>query len=145
MTELPFADRRILGFDVGRSRIGVARSTPLGTSEPLLTIKARNRKMADVLEEIAGLLTAHQINEIVVGLPLNMDGSEGAQAGQSRVFARRLVEKFPGVPVHMEDERLTTEAAYERLAERGIHGEKARHLVDAVAAAIIIEARLSRG
>jgi len=144
MTDLPMAQFRILGLDVGRSRIGVARSTALGTAEPLETLHVRNRPVTQTIERLAQLCVQHQISQFVVGLPRNMDGSLGPQAEYSQRFARRLEQAFPGIAVHFEDERLTTEAALERLAEQGIRGPKARESVDAIAAAIIVEARLER-
>lgn len=134
----------ILGFDTGRARIGIARSTALGTAEPLATLRAKNRPWADILAEIQHLAAQYQPDEFVVGLPRNMDGSLGPQARHAQRFAQRLQAACPAIPVHLEDERLTTEAAYERLAEQNIRGEKARQQVDATAAAIIVEARLAR-
>jgi len=135
---------RMLGFDVGRSRVGVARSTALGRGEPLAVLRVKNRPWASIRPEIEALVREHEIDELVVGLPRNMDGSLGGQARYSQQFARSLANAFPKIPVVFEDERLTTEAAFERLAEAGVRGPKARERVDAVAASLIVEGRLAR-
>jgi len=142
---LAFANIRILGFDIGAARVGLARSTPLGTAEPLIVLQVKNRAWKKIAAEIRPLCARHAINQFVVGLPRNMDGSLGPQAQFAEQFATRLRRSFPEIPVFFEDERLTTEAAYERLAARGVlKKDKARETVDAVAAAIIVEARLAR-
>lgn len=144
MSELQYVSIRILGFDVGRARIGVARSTALGTAEPVETIRAKNRPMAEILARIEQLSQEHQTTEFVVGLPRNMDGSLGPQAKVSEHFAKRLHDAFPSIPIHLEDERLTTEAAVERLAAQKNRRQKTREMIDSMAAAIIVEAYLER-
>jgi len=135
---------RLLAFDVGESRVGVARSTALGRGEPVATLLVKNRPWRLVKDEIEALVREFEIEGFVVGLPRNMDGSLGFQAQRTERFARSLQKAFPSLPVVMEDERLTTEEAFERLAEAGIRGQKARRRVDAAAACLIVEGHLAR-
>ena len=135
---------RLLAFDVGASRIGVARSSALGCGEPVTTFHVKNRPWRLVKAEIETLVREFEIEGFVVGLPRNMDGTLGFQARHSEAFARRLSKSFPSIPVALEDEQLTTEEAFERLAEAGVRGRKAQERVDAVAACLIVEGRLAR-
>lgn len=133
-----------LAFDVGLSRVGVARSTALGRGEPVATLRSKERPWSALMPEIEGLVREFEIEGFVVGLPLNMDGSTGPQARCSESFAEALREAFPDVPVAMEDERLTSAEALERLHEIGVSGKKAREKIDAAAACLIVEAHLER-
>jgi len=126
----------IAALDLGRRRIGVALATGSAAAYPVGTIERRS--LAKDLEAIGAMLRARDVEQIVVGLPLNMDGSVGPQARAAQDFARQL-EAASGLPVALYDERLTSFEAEERL--RG-SPRKARHkkaAVDAVAAAIILE------
>ena len=134
----------MLAFDVGLRRVGVARSTALGRGEPLATLSVSNRQWRLLFPDIEKLIGEYEIEEFVVGLPRNMDGSFGAQARLSEEFSRSLGKAFPGIRVVLEDERLSTEQARERLAEAGVRGRKAKQWIDAAAACMIVEARLQR-
>lgn len=129
---------RVLALDVGDRRIGVAASDPLGkTAQPLETLPHDD----DIFGRLRELATGLEAGLIVVGLPLLMDGSEGAQSASVREFALRLVEEL-GLPVKFVDERLTT-----RQAEAVFSGEKMgrperRAAADRVAAALILRAYL---
>src|SRR5882757_10606075 len=97
---------RILGFDVGDRRIGIAISDPLGyTAQPLLTLHRTNRR-AD-LKSVGRLLRRHGVGEAVVGNPLYMSGDVSPQALKAQGFAEELRAEF-GLVVHLWDERLTT-------------------------------------
>ncbi len=137
-------EARLMAFDAGAVRIGVARSTALGTAEPTATIQAKGRAWRDVAREIGELIRLYNPARLVVGWPKNMDGSVGAQARQCEQFANALRNSFPGIEVALEDERMTTEGAYERLADAGKRGRKARARIDAAAACMIVEAHLAR-
>ncbi len=138
--QTPTATVRTLAIDVGTRRIGLAVSDPDEMiAQPLETLQVRNRKQ--VLEALSRLTSRLGVERVVVGLPLNMDGSEGEAARAARVFAQRVASAL-GVPVDTFDERLTTVAAEETLREAGVRGAKRRAVVDRVAAAILLRSYL---
>ncbi len=155
MTDAP----RILALDLGRARIGVAISDPLGlTAQPLLTIyrttTGRKTPRAD-LKSIGRIVRKHAVAEIVVGNPLHISGDAGEQSARARQFAVDLRAEF-SLPVHLWDERLTTHAAHELLDEagrarnahsandRGVTDRIARkRIVDQLAAVLILESFLA--
>ena len=124
----------VIGLDVGERRIGVAVSDPLGkTAQPLETI-SRDDRAVDRLAEIARGTGAERL---VVGLPLLMDGSEGAQARLVREFAEGLAAAL-GLPLEYIDERLTTREAEAVLVLGGVKRKKKREASDRLAAALIL-------
>ena len=125
----------IAGIDFGRKRIGLAVSEG-PAAYPVATIERRSLKRD--LEEIRAQLVAREVSLIVVGLPLNMDGSEGPSARSARAFAEHLGVAI-GVAVEMFDERLTSVEATERLRETSASRTAKKVSRDAVAAAIILE------
>jgi putative holliday junction resolvase len=128
---------RALGLDVGARTVGVAMSDPLGLTAQALTTLRRTGLRAD-LAELRRLAEAHGVTRAVVGLPLNMDGSEGPSAARSRAFGEALAAALD-VPVDFWDERLTTVAAERALREGEVSARKRRQLVDQVAAALILQ------
>lgn len=131
---------RILGLDVGDKRIGVAVCDALGiTVSPVETVHRKNAK-ADV-SRILAIVQKEEVGAVVIGLPKNMDGTEGEQAQKVRAFAEQLSKELR-LPLHFEDERLSTFTAIENLVERGIKTGKNRDLVDMEAAAIILRSFL---
>jgi putative Holliday junction resolvase len=133
---------RILGLDVGDKRIGIAVSDPTGLLvTPLVTIQRKNRR-ADVAR-LAALVAKQEAGMVVVGLPLNMDGTEGEQALKVRSFAKQLSFAIK-MPIELQDERLSTFSAIEALTERGVRTGHNRELVDMEAAAIILRTFLDR-
>jgi putative Holliday junction resolvase len=133
---------RMLALDVGDKRIGVAACDALGMLvSPIEAIHRKNTK-SDVAQ-IARLATENEATALVVGLPKNMDGTEGNQAAKVRSFAEAL-ERETGLTVHFEDERLSTFTAIERLVERGIKTGQNRDLVDMESAVVILESFLAR-
>lgn len=131
---------RILALDLGKRRVGVALSDPLGLTAQGLPTIARGGKKA-LIEAVRGLLETHGVERIVVGLPRNMNGTLGPGAREALAVAEALREAL-GVPVETWDERLTTVAAERALAEGGVRGAKRRELVDRVAAQLILEGYL---
>jgi len=128
---------RVLGFDYGTQKIGVAVGQSVtGGARELAVLKARDG--VPDWDEIAKLLSEWQPDALVVGLPLNMDGSAGNISQRAEKFARRLHGRF-NLPVHLHDERLSSFAARgERLSQDG--GRKSRNKpIDALAAALIVE------
>lgn len=133
---------RLLALDVGDKRIGVAVSDATRMLvTPVETVHRKNTKV-DVAR-VSKLAQDHEVAAVVIGLPKNMDGTEGDQAAKVRSFAKRLMRET-GLTVHFEDERLSTFTAIERLVERGVNTGKNRDLVDMEAAAIILQSFLER-
>lgn len=131
---------RIMGIDYGDARTGVAISDLLCTIAGSATVvPSRNREKA--LADIVRLAKENQVGEIVVGLPRNMDGSEGPRAALCRQFAEQLKEAA-GLPVALWDERRTTVEAHNILSQHNYHGKKRKETVDAVAATLILEGYL---
>jgi putative holliday junction resolvase len=131
---------RVLGFDVGDRRIGVAISDPLGyTAQPLLTIHRTNRR-AD-LKSVGRLLRRHAVEEAVVGNPLYMSGDVSPQAMKAQAFADQLRTEF-GIAVHLWDERLTTTQAHRHLDEAGRAAIGRKEIIDQVAAVLILQSFL---
>ena len=125
---------RYLGLDLGTKRTGVAvGDDETGTALPVSVVETPDEDR--LMRAITQLLIEHGPNAIVIGLPLNMDGSEGKPAEAARAMAERIAT-HASVPVHVQDERLTSDAARRRLAETGsTRGRRD----DAIAAAIILE------
>jgi len=138
MTNAP----RILAFDVGRARIGIAISDGLGlTAQPLLTLH-RKTPRAD-LKSIGRLIRRHAVAELVVGNPLHMSGDASPQAARAQQFAESLRTEFQ-LPVHLVDERLTTHAAHELLDDAGhSRGAQRKRIIDQVAAVLILQGFLN--
>jgi len=133
---------RILGLDIGDRRIGVAISDPLGiTAAGLETIERKNTQTD--LKMVKEIAERHGAVEIVIGLPLNMDGSHGEQADKVKSFGRKLA-RMSGLPIVYEDERLSTVSAIRTLTIQGVKTGKNRDLVDKQAAAIILQKFLDR-
>ena len=131
---------RLLGLDVGTKRIGVAISDPLG-------LTAQNRSFitrADTkgtVEQLQELIDHHDVSRIVVGLPLNMNGSEGESARLARTFSREL-ERHLKLPVVMWDERLSTAEADRLMKEAGLSRKKRSSRLDGMAAQLILQSYL---
>lgn len=133
---------RYLGVDLGRARIGLALADDvLRTARPLRVV-SRRAETVD-LAEISGAAREYEVDRAVLGLPLNMDGTEGSSARLARAFAPKL-EAALGVPVELFDERLSTFEAETRLRDRGLSVKDARARVDAEAAAVILQGWLDR-
>lgn len=128
---------RVLGIDVGTHRIGVALSDPTGVIAQSLTVIPRTGWQA-ALAELRDLVAGHGVERIVVGLPLRMDGTEGDAARQARAFAQRL-RAAVGVPVEMQDERLSTAEAERAMVAADVRRERRQMRRDAVAAALILQ------
>ena len=135
---------RILGLDLGDRRIGVAVSDPLGwTASPLAPVQRSGWKKD--LARIRALLEEHRIAEVVVGLPIRMDGTTGERAEKTLEFVRRL-RAATRVPVITWDERLTTREAERRMVEDDVRRERRREVIDGIAASLILQGYLdSRG
>lgn len=131
---------RLLALDVGDVRIGVALSDETGTlASGLVTLKSAGpRKDA---QAVAALVREHEVAEVVVGLPLRLDGTLGPRGEQVVAFVERL-RRVLRVPVVTRDERLTSVAADERLAEAGVKRRERKARIDQAAAALILQEHL---
>lgn len=132
---------RVLGIDLGSKRIGVAVSDRSGTIATPLTVLRRTKSPAADHRAIADLVRDEEAVAVVVGLPLNMDGSEGSAARSARIEAERMATVV-GVPVHVHDERRTTVEADRVLMERNMNAQARRKVVDQVAAAVMLQSWL---
>jgi putative holliday junction resolvase len=131
---------RVLGFDVGDRRIGLAISDPLGyTAQPLFTLHRAGRR-AD-LKSVARVLRKHGVTEAVVGNPLYMSGDQSPQAAKAQAFAEDLRTEF-GLTVHLWDERLTTTQAHRHLDDAGHAAMGRKGIIDQVAAVLILQSFL---
>ncbi|HSM19470.1 MAG TPA: Holliday junction resolvase RuvX [Hyphomicrobiales bacterium] len=133
---------RLIGVDLGTKTIGLALSD-VGRSiaSPLVTLK-RTKFHADA-DRLLALCVEHGVGGLVIGLPVNMDGSEGPRAQSTRAFARNLANKTD-LPIALWDERLSTEAVTRTLLEADASRARRAELVDKLAAAYILQGALDR-
>jgi len=130
------ATARVMALDVGKVRIGVALSDPLGyTAQPLLTLWRKGR--GEDLRSLMRLIRRHEVAEIVVGNPLHMSGDVGPWAAKVQEFAEELRVRS-GLPVELWDERLSSVAAHEILDEAGHDKRGRKYVIDQVAAVVIL-------
>ena len=133
--------KKIMGVDYGDARTGIAISDLMcSIVGSTAVVPSRNREKA--ITDIVKLCRDNLVGEIVVGLPKNMDGTEGVRAELCREFAGLLAEAT-GLPVTMWDERRTTVEAHNILSQHNYHGKKRKNTVDAVAASLILEGYLN--
>lgn len=129
--------QRKMGIDYGDKRIGIAFTDPLNIiCSPYEVYK--NVGEDDALRHIDKLIKDFNVDEVAMGLPLNMDGSEGERAIKHREFGEKI-SSFSGVKVHFIDERLTSAEAEEFLIESGVRREKRKEIIDKIAAQIILQ------
>ena len=130
---------RIMGLDYGSKTVGVALTDPLGiTSQGLEIIRRESEnKLRRTLARIEEIIVENQVEQIVLGLPKNMDGTSGFRVEATMEFKDKL-ERRTGLPVVMWDERLTTVEADEIMDELGIKGRDRKDYVDMIAAQIIL-------
>ena len=134
---------RIIGLDYGTKTVGVAVSDSLGiTAQAVETItRKEENKLRQTLARIEALIDEYNVEEIVVGLPKNMNNTIGERAEACRDFADKL-ERRTGLPVIMWDERLTTVSADNVLKECGVRRENRKAVVDKIAAVFILQGYL---
>jgi putative Holliday junction resolvase len=129
---------RVLGIDLGSKRIGVAVSDRTGTIASPLTVIQRSGSTNRDHQVIARLVLEEEAEAVVVGLPLNMNGSAGPAAKAAAAEAKALATVV-GVPVHTSDERRTTVTADQAMLEAGLNAQERRKRVDKVAAAVLLQ------
>jgi putative Holliday junction resolvase len=135
-------DMRLLGLDLGEKTLGLALSDRLLTvATPYRTLK-RGKFAADALQ-LDHIISVERVGGLVVGLPLNMDGSDGPSAQSARAFARNWAAKSP-LPLVLQDERLSTSAVTRTLLEADASRARRGKVVDKMAAAYILQGALDR-
>lgn len=137
--------RGLMGLDLGTKTIGVAVSDRLLTSASAVETVKR-RKFGVDADALAALVAQHDVAGLILGLPRNMDGSEGPRAQATRAFALNLSRRpdFAGLPIAFWDERLSTVAAERALIEADTTRKRRSEVIDAVAASYILQGALDR-
>jgi len=132
---------KILCLDIGTKRIGVAISDPMGiTAQALSTIRREDDE--GVASSIKRLLQEEAVKEVIIGLPLNMDGSRGPQADKAVSFADFLSRKI-GIPIKMWDERMSTLQVERIMIKAGTSRQKRKRKIDQLAAQVILQSYLN--
>lgn len=136
---------RIMGLDFGSKTVGVAVSDSLLLTAQGLEIIRRNEenKLRRTLARIEELIEEYEVEEIVLGMPKNMNATEGLRVELTLEFKEKL-ERRTGLPVHTWDERLTTVAADKAMMEAGVRRENRKDYVDMIAAVLILQGYLDR-
>ncbi len=135
--------KRYLGIDHGDRRIGVAISDPTGTIARPHTLIA-NQPDPQAVASIAAIAREYEVAQVVVGLPQNMDGSEGFRAERTRKFAELLQSAIPEIPVVFIDERLTTMQADRSLRMMDTNRKDRKQKIDCMAASLLLQTFLDR-
>jgi putative holliday junction resolvase len=143
-TQRPFRPGVRLAVDVGSVRVGVARSDPGGVlATPLTVLSSGPGAKAELVRaELARLAADQGAIEVIVGLPTSLSGREGAAAAGAREFAGDLARRLAPIPVRLVDERFTTTEAHDALRRGGKDARARRQVVDAAAAAVLLQAAL---
>lgn len=133
---------RILAIDYGQKRVGLALSDRLGiTAQPFKTIINESRE--ELIDELAEIIKANDVTEVVIGLPLHMNGTEGERAEKSRVLAAEL-ETALNIPVYLQDERLSSAEVEKVMLAGDLSRRKRRAKRDKLAASIILRTYLAK-
>lgn len=137
---------RILGLDYGSKTVGVAVSDPLGiTAQGLEIIRRKDEnKLRQTLARIEEIVKEYMVEEIVLGLPKNMNNTLGDRVEKTMAF-KEMLERRTGLKVTMWDERLTTVAADKAMIEAGLNGRERKEYVDMIAASFILQGYLDSG
>ncbi len=132
---------RILGLDVGDKTIGMALSDELRwTAQGVMTLKREGRKKD--IPAIVEFVTTHEVEEVVLGFPKNMNNTIGERAEKVLKFSRQLEAQLPKIKITLWDERLTTVAANNVLLEADVSRKKRKSVVDTLAAVLILQGYL---
>ena len=133
---------KIISLDIGTVRIGIATSDIMEIIASAYEVYRRKNLVEDV-KYIASLVSKLDAGEIVIGLPLKLDGSEGQSVEMARAFGEEL-SKLVSVPIIYQDERLSTVSAERILIESGVRREKRKDKIDSIAATIILQTYLDK-
>lgn len=135
---------RILGIDYGDARVGIAITDPLGiTAQGLETIHHKGNDKI-VLKRLEELLKNYEISEFVIGMPINMNGTQGERVEKTKKFIHKLKCKFNTISIKTIDERLTTVAAYKTMNFLDVKPKEKKNLVDTISAVYILEMYINR-
>ena len=135
---------RKLGIDYGDSRVGIAISDEIGiTAQGLCTI-SHNGNDKIVLKKLEEILDNYQVDTIIIGIPINMDGTEGFRVEVTKKFIHKLKCKFNKIKIEEIDERLTTVAAHKTMNYLGIKKENKKNIVDTISAVYILETYMNK-
>ncbi len=134
---------RVLGIDYGRRRIGLAVSDEEGILASPFPTYVRGRSEKRDITALTSLIDKHRVTAVVVGLPLNMDGSRGEMAREAEEFADRIRQETE-LPVHLFDERLTSSEAERVLLEADLPRRRRKELRDSLSAVLILQGHLDR-
>ena len=135
---------RKLGIDYGDSRVGIAISDELGiTAQGLCTI-SHNGNDKIVLKKLEEILDNYQVDTIIIGIPINMDGTEGFRVEVTKEFIHKLKCKFNKIKIEEIDERLTTVAAHKTMNLLDVNKYKKKNIVDTISAVYILETYLNK-
>lgn len=134
---------RKMALDIGTVRIGIATSDPMGIIAGGYETYTRTKEESKDLSYLADLAKNKGCDALVLGLPLNMDGTEGEKVAEIRDFAEKL-SQYTDIKIVFQDERLSTVSAQKMLIESGVRREKRKNVVDKVAATIILQSYLDR-
>ena len=136
--------KRVLGIDYGDSRVGVAITDPLNiTVQGLETIERKNSDKI-VLKRLDEILAQYEVDTIVVGMPLNMDGTKSERAEITEAFIHKLKCKYNHLKIETMDERLTTVEAHKTMNFLDINKYKKKSIVDTISAEYILEAYMNK-
>ena len=133
---------RVLGIDYGRKRVGLAVTDPLQIfASPLNTISAHN-----IDNFIAEYMASEQVDAFVIGYPVQMNNEPSESVKYIDPFIRKLKKKFPGIPVHLADERFTSQMAFRTMIDGGLKKKERQNkaLIDMISASIILQSWLDR-
>lgn len=134
--------KRVLGIDYGLKRVGLAISDPLGIfAQGFKTLEHLSDKQ--LTREIQAIIKEHQIDKVIIGLPVKTSGEPGAIAEATKAFGE-LIAQSTGLPVLYEDERFTSIIAQQSLREQGVQPSRRKHLVDQTSAALILQQYLDK-
>ena len=135
---------RILGIDYGEARVGVAITDPLNITVQGLETIQRNNSDKVILKRLDEILNQYEIDTIVVGLPLNMNGTISQRAEITEKFVHKLKCKYNKIKIEVIDERLTTVAAHKTMNFLDINKHKKRDIVDTISAVYILETYINK-
>ncbi|WP_283588213.1 Holliday junction resolvase RuvX [Limosilactobacillus viscerum] len=137
---------RLMGLDIGSKTVGVAVSDPLGwTAQAVEIIPINEDEEVFGIDRVAELAKKEQVAGFVLGLPKNMNNTEGPRVDASKHYGELLKKHFPDIPVDFQDERLTTVEAHRMLVEEAdISRAKQKKVIDEVAATFILQSYLDR-
>ncbi len=135
---------RVLGIDYGEARAGIAITDELNiTSQGLKTIEHKGNDKV-LLVELDKILEQYNIETIVVGMPINMNGTEGPRVEKTKKFIHKLKCKYNKIKIETIDERLTTVQAYRTMNDLEINKKKKRQIVDTISAVYILEVYINK-